>query len=171
MLDENFKNAAILVVDDQEANIDILTGFLENQGYTNIKSTTHPRTVVGLVKTFEPDIILLDLLMPHLSGYEILGQLKPLINSDAFFPILVLTADITVEARQRALALGAKDFLGKPYDLHEVGLHIKNLLYTRYLTQQLEIQKQNLEEKVRERTAELEQKIVELNGGDVISES
>lgn len=171
MLDATFKNAAILVVDDQDANIDILTGFLESQGYTNVKSTTHPRTVISLVKSFDPDIILLDLLMPHMTGYEILGQLKPLISAEVFLPIMVLTADITVEARQRALALGAKDFLSKPYDLHEVGLHMKNLLYTRYLTQQLEMLKQTLEEKVRERTAGIEQKLAELTGGSLVPES
>ncbi len=170
MLDESFKNAAILVVDDQEANIDILVGFLETQGYNNIKSTVHPRTVIALVKSFDPDIILLDLLMPHLSGYEILAQLKPMIPANNYLPILVLTADITLEAKQRALALGAKDFLAKPYDLHEVGLHIKNLLFTRYLTQQLENQKIILEEKVRERTAELEQKITELTAGQDVAE-
>jgi CheY-like chemotaxis protein len=96
MLDESFKNAAILVVDDQDANVDILLGFLETQGYTNVKATVHPRTVVALVKSFEPDIILLDLLMPHLSGYEILGQLKSIIPSTAYLPILVLTADMNI---------------------------------------------------------------------------
>jgi PleD family two-component response regulator len=138
MLDETLKNAKILVVDDQEANIDILVGLLEIQGYTNIKSTTHPRTVLSTFKLFEPDLVLLDLMMPHFSGFEIMGQLKGLIPPGNYLPVMVITADITIEAKQRAMALGAKDFLSKPLDLHEVSLRIKNLLYTRYLQQQLE---------------------------------
>ena len=171
MLDESFKNASILVIDDQEANVDILVGFLEAQGYTKIKTTIHPRIAVALVKSFEPDIILLDLLMPHLSGYEILSQLRALIPPATYLPILVLTADITIEAKQRALALGAKVFLGKPFDLHEVGLNIKNQLFTRYLTQQLENQKLILEEMVRERTADLEKKVADLTPSVDVAES
>ncbi len=171
MLDDSYKNAAILIVDDQEANVDILVGFLENQGYTNLKATIHPRTAVALVKSFDPDIILLDLLMPHLSGFEILSQLKAVIAANSYLPILVLTADITIESKQRALALGAKSFLAKPYDLHEVGLNIKNLLFTRYLAQQLENQNIILEEKVKERTAYLEEKLAGLTGANVVAES
>lgn len=144
MLDETLKNAAILIVDDQEANIDILVGLLEMQGYSNIKTTTHPRMVIELFKSANPDIILLDLLMPHLSGYEILAKLKTLIPPDTFLPVLVLTAEAGIEAKQRALALGAKDFLVKPFDLNEVSLRIRNLLFTRYLQQQLHYLKQIL---------------------------
>jgi two-component system sensor histidine kinase/response regulator len=137
MLEPDFLNARILIVDDEEANIDILTGFLETQGFSAIKSTVHPRTVITLFKSFSPDIMLLDLLMPHVNGFEILGQIKAQLVPDDFLPILVLTADSTIEAKQRAMSLGARDFLLKPFDLHEVGLRIRNLLYTRYLNQQL----------------------------------
>ena len=152
-----FSDASILVVDDKEANIDVLVGLLEFQGYTNIHSTTDPRRVVSLFHSVKPDLILLDLMMPYLSGYEVLEQLKTLIPRDEYLPILVLTADIAVEAKQRALSGGARDFLAKPFDLIEVALRIENLLFARFLHLQLQHQNQRLEQKVKERTRELEQ--------------
>lgn len=162
MIDSTLKNAYILIVDDQVANVDVLEGLLEVKGYNNIKSTTDPREVVGLYTEFNPDLILLDLMMPHLSGFEVMEQLKELIPSGTYLPILVLTADVTAESKQRALAGGASDFLTKPFDLVEVGLRIKNLLYSSYLQQQLHNQNQILEVKVSERTQELEKKNAEL---------
>jgi signal transduction histidine kinase len=162
MIDPTLKNANILIVDDQPANIELLAGFLEMEGYTNIKTETDPRKVVRLFTSFAPDLILLDLAMPYLSGFEVLENLKPIITYRTFVPILVLTADITKIAKQRALSEGASDFLTKPFDLVEVGLRIKNLLFTKYLVQQLENQKQILEVKVNERTAALMQNNIEL---------
>ncbi len=156
MIDSAILNSNILVVDDQEANIDVLIGLLDIQGYTNVRTTTDPREVVGLIESSKPDLILLDLLMPHLTGFEVMRQIKSLITEHTFMPILVLTADITTETRQKALSSGAKDFLTKPFDLIEVGLRIKNLLETKHLHQQLENQNLILEEKVKERTKELE---------------
>ena len=156
MIDSTLKKAHILIVDDQEANIDILVGLLEFQGYTNVKSTTDPRMVKSMFKTFNPDLILLDLLMPHLTGFEVMEQLKTLIPQATFLPVLVLTADITVETKQRALANGANDFLVKPFDLIETGLRVRILLEARFMHLQLENQNRILEEKVKERTAELE---------------
>jgi two-component system, sensor histidine kinase and response regulator len=147
-----FKNANILIVDDDDANINVLAGLLEMQGYTNIKSTTDPRLVVDFFKSFQPDLILLDLMMPYLTGYEILEQLKELVPDQSYLPVLVLTAEITAEAKQRALSSGAKDFLTKPFDLVEVGLRIENLLYARFLYLQLQSQYHDLENKLRERT-------------------
>lgn len=162
MIDSTFKNANILIVDDQEANIDVLEGLLEMQGYMNIMSTTDSREVIGLYKSFGPDLILLDLAMPYLTGFDIMGQLQPLVKADTSLPILVLTADVTIEAKQRALSGGATDFITKPFDLVEVGLRIHNLLFTSYLQQQLKNQNQLLEEKVKERTLELEKKNIDL---------
>jgi len=156
MIDSILKNANILIVDDQKANIDILAGLLEIQGYSHVKSTTDPRQVAGLLDTFAPDLILLDLMMPHMSGYEVMNQLRELIPYNTYLPILVLTADITIEAKQRALSDGARDFLSKPFDLIEVGLRIENLLFARSLHQQSLKQNILLEEKVRERTLALE---------------
>src|SRR5512133_3316416 len=109
MINPSLKEANILIVDDQEANIDVLDGFLEMQGYSNIKTTTDPREVTGLLTSFKPDLILLDLTMPYLNGFEVMEQLKGLIPENAFLPILVLTADITAESKIRALSGGASD--------------------------------------------------------------
>ena len=149
------KNAKILIVDDKESNIDILGGLLEESGYTNLESTTDPRQVVSLFRSFEPDLILLDLMMPHLSGFEVMDLLKDEIPPNTYLPILVLTADITIESKIQALSGGAKDFLSKPFDIYEVRLRIKNLLESRYLNQQLENQNKILDAKVKERTLDL----------------
>jgi len=162
MIDSTFKKANILIVDDQEANIDVLEGLLEMQDYSNIKSTTDPRNVFPLYESFKPDLILLDLSMPYLSGFEVMEQLKALVPANTFLPILVLTADVAADSKQRALSGGASDFLIKPFDLIEVGLRIRNLLYTSYLQQELQNQNQILEEKVAERTYELEKQNIEL---------
>jgi signal transduction histidine kinase len=161
-MDSNFKNANILIVDDKEANIDILVGLLEFQEYKNIKTTTDSRLVVDLLNSFQPDLILLDLMMPYFSGYEVMDQLRELIPKDTFLPILVLTADLTEEAKQRALSGGAKDFIAKPFNLNEVDLRIRNLLQTRFLHQQLKNQNKILDKKVKERTLELQIKNSEL---------
>lgn len=162
MINSTLKNANILIVDDQEANIDVLADLLEMQGYSNVRTTTDPRVVTGLIGASRPDLILLDLLMPHLSGFEVMDQIKKLVPEKTYLPVLVLTADINLETKQRALANGATDFLTKPFDLVEVGLRIKNLLETKYLHQQLKDQNLILEEKVKERTKELELKNSEL---------
>lgn len=162
MIDSSLKNAKILIVDDQEANIDVLASLLEMQGYENIKTTQDPRDVVDLYASFDPDLILLDLSMPYMSGFEVMAQLRTLVPSNTFLPILVLTADVTAQSKQKALSGGAIDFLTKPFDLVEVGLRIKNLLFTSYLQKQLLNQNQILETKVKERTLELEKQNIEL---------
>lgn len=158
-MNANLKDARILLVDDQESNIAILEDLLLIKGYTQVKVTTDSREVASLVDTFEPDILLLDLMMPHMSGFEVMELLKSKGKINGFMPILVLTADATVETKQRALKDGASDFLTKPFDLTEVDLRIRNLLQTVYLLSQLRDQNLILEEKVNERTKAL----VEIN--------
>lgn len=148
--------AKILIVDDKLSNIEVLEELIEESGYRNYKYTTDSRQVIELFRSYEPDIILLDLMMPYLDGYEIMSQLSNLIPATTYFPILVLTADFSPESKRKALSMGAKDFLSKPFDLFEVRLRIKNLLETRFLYQQLEKQNLILEQKVKERTFELE---------------
>jgi putative two-component system response regulator len=121
----------ILIVDDQQANVDLLEQILGMQGYQKVASTTDPRQVTTLCHELNPDLILLDLHMPYVTGMEVIGQLRGLINS--YLPILVLTADITPEAKRQALTAGANDFLSKPFDVTEVLLRVGNLLETRYL--------------------------------------
>lgn len=156
MVIKTFKNAKILIIDDQHANIEVMEGFLQLEGYEFIKTLNDSRLFKQTFLEFDPDLILLDLNMPVISGFDILVEIDSLINPNIFLPVLVLTADITTEAREKALTLGANDFLTKPYDLIEVGLRIKNLLYIRHLHKQLQIQNKILEEKVIERTEELE---------------
>ena len=159
MVDSTIKNARILIVDDNQANVDVLAGLLEVHGYENVVALTDPRLVEGVMKSFEPDLILLDLLMPYLSGYQVMDLIKSMTPADFYLPVLILTADITPEAKQLALSQGAKDFLSKPYDLIEVSLRIKNLLETKYLHQQLQEQNQILEEKVKEQDTEKEKRL------------
>jgi putative nucleotidyltransferase with HDIG domain len=139
--EDHAKNARILIVDDQEANVRLLEGILKRAaGYHALRSTTDSREVLSLFAEFQPDLILLDLHMPHLDGFAVMEELKELVPPGAFLPILVLTADVTPEAKQRALAGGAKDFLAKPFDPIEVLLRIKNLLETRFLHIELRTQ-------------------------------
>jgi putative two-component system response regulator len=148
--------ARLLIVDDQEANVLVLERLLRRSGYTAIASTTDPRQACALVAGHQPDLVLLDLHMPYLDGFAVLEQLGGVNPPDAYLPILVLTADITPAAKQRALSLGAKDFLTKPFDATEVLLRIGNLLHTRALHLHLRRENGTLEEQVRARTQELE---------------
>ncbi len=157
-----YLDATILIVDDKAANIIILEELLKMQGYKNIHSLTDSRNVLENFNSLKPDILLLDLMMPYFSGYEVMDQLKAVITPGVYLPILVLTADIRSEVKQRVLAAGATDFLSKPFDLIEVGLRIKNMLFTRCLYLEMETQNINLESKVKERTLALEQNNKEL---------
>jgi putative two-component system response regulator len=155
--DAALKQARILIVDDQAANVRLLERIFRQVGYTNVRGTTDPRDVAGMVEAEPPDLILLDLLMPHLDGHEVLARLEPHLAAEGYLPVLVLTADITADAKQRALSGGAKDFLTKPFDASEVLLRIRNLLEARFLYQQVARQNIVLEEKVSERTRDLEE--------------
>lgn len=152
MRDINFKDAKILIVDDKQSNIDILTSMLEIENYKNVEYTTDPYKVEELMSSFQPDLILLDLIMPGLTGFDILEiiKLKKMnsIFSDNFTPVLVLTADLGTENKQKVLAGGAKDFIMKPFDITEVSLRIKNLLETKYFYQLLKSRNMFLEEKI-----------------------
>jgi putative two-component system response regulator len=153
---------AILIVDDEEPNVRLLERILRGAGYTNVKTTTDPRQVFGLYTDYQPDLMLLDLHMPYMDGFEVMGQLQGEVPTGAYSPILVLTADVTVEAKQRALSMGAKDFLTKPLEMTETLLRVKNLLETRALHVRLGDQNRLLMQRVRERTRELEEAQVEI---------
>jgi putative two-component system response regulator len=157
----NKVDARILVVDDEVANIRLLERMLAKGGYQNVESTTDPRRVLALLRSFEPDLILLDLLMPHLDGFAVMTQLDREIPRDSYLPVLILTADASRETRSRALSEGARDFLTKPFDLDEVLLRIANMLDVRFLHLQLKQEKHSLEDRVRDRTRELEESYVE----------
>src|SRR5882672_8665718 len=155
MLAETRKRAKILIVDDQEQNVRLLERLLQQAGYTTLESSTDPRLVLPLFSAFQPDLILLALMMPHLAGFGVIRELAGHVAPDDYLPILVLTADVTPEAKRRALSAGAKDFLTKPFDATEVVLRIENLLHARFLPRELQIQNETLEEQIRERTQQL----------------
>lgn len=127
----------ILAIDDEEANILLLRSVLEREGFTDIHCLTDPTKAMRAYIDLEPDIVLLDLMMPEMDGFELLEAFSRHDRPNEFRPVLVLTADTTLQARRRALSLGAKDFVTKPFDVIEVGLRIANLLETRILYQRL----------------------------------
>lgn len=157
MFERRPEDARILIVDDQEANVRILRRILEMDGFHSLEGVTDPRQAEGLFEQFEPDLILLDLHMPHISGLELLKKLVARIPPDDYRPILVLTADISPEPKQACLAGGAKDFLTKPFDAQEVLLRIRNLVKTRMLHLELRYHNETLEKQVKLRTWQLEE--------------
>jgi len=130
---EAVERSVILMVDDEEPNLDLLEAFLQPDGYENLVRTSDAREVCALLETDPPDLVLLDLHMPHRSGFELLEEIRARTKPDDYLPVLVLTADITAESRARALSSGARDFLTKPLDALEVRLRVRNLLEARAL--------------------------------------
>jgi CheY-like chemotaxis protein len=127
----------ILAIDDEEANVLLLSSLLEREGYADIHCVTDPARALEAYVSLAPDLVLLDLMMPEVDGFQLLEAFKRHDRPDEFRPVLVLTADTTLQARRRALALGAKDFVAKPFDVIEVALRIANLLETRILYERL----------------------------------
>jgi PAS domain S-box-containing protein len=145
-------NASILIVDDQEANVALLEQLLTDTGYTDVTSTMKPVDVCALHRLNRYDLILLDLQMPVMDGFQVMEALKTN-EADGYLPVIVLTAQPA--HKLRALEAGAKDFISKPFDLLEVKTRIHNMLEVRLLYRMLENQNQILERTVAERTAEL----------------
>jgi EAL domain-containing protein (putative c-di-GMP-specific phosphodiesterase class I)/DNA-binding response OmpR family regulator len=138
-----FGLARVLIIDDNSANVALLERMLTHEGLRSIHSTTDPREALARFDEIAPDLVLLDLHMPHIDGYEVLSQITQR-AAGAYLPVLVLTADTAPEATHRALSLGAREFLTKPFDLVEVTLRVHNLLETRYLYTALRRQNQLL---------------------------
>jgi len=145
-------NASILIVDDQEANVSLLGQLLSEAGYTRVASTMNPHEVCALHRKNRYDLILLDLQMPGMDGFQVMEGLKTN-DADGYLPVLVITAQ--PGHKLRALQAGAKDFISKPFDLAEVRTRVHNLLEVRLLYRRLENYNQVLERTVQERTAEL----------------
>ncbi len=127
----------ILIADDAQANVRLLETILGRSGYTEVVSTTKPKEVLTLFRSTQPDLVILDLHMPQLDGFEVMAQVRAAVPPMEFLPILIMTADTTSPARDRALKAGANDFLAKPVDGTEVVLRVGNLLHTRALNRQL----------------------------------
>jgi EAL domain-containing protein (putative c-di-GMP-specific phosphodiesterase class I)/CheY-like chemotaxis protein len=129
---QRFSTMSVLVVDDNEANTELLKALLEDEGLRRVTTETDSRLVAGLLPAVNPDLVLLDLHMPHVGGLELLEGVTRF-AAGTYLPVLVLTADVAREARNQALEHGARDFLSKPLDLIEVTWRIANLLETRQL--------------------------------------
>ena len=150
--EQEILNASILIVDDQPSNVRLLAEMLREADYRCIASTSDPYEVCALHQKDRYDLILLDLQMPGMDGFQVMEGLKE-IETDSYIPVLVITAQ--PGHKLRALASGAKDFISKPFDLVEVQTRIHNLLEVRLLYKKLEQYNQELEQTVLERTAQL----------------
>jgi PAS domain S-box-containing protein len=150
--DSDILSARILIVDDQESNVSLLEQLLSAAGYTRVASTMKPQEVCALHRKNRYDLILLDLQMPGMDGFQVMEGLKTN-DADGYLPVLVITAQ--PGHKLRALRAGAKDFISKPFDLVEVRTRIHNMLEVRLLYRKLENYNKVLEQTVQERTAEL----------------
>ncbi|MDO8310332.1 MAG: response regulator, partial [Sideroxyarcus sp.] len=151
-------NASVLIVDDLSANIQLLTRMLVSAGYTSVASTMNPLEVCELHRKNRYDLILLDLQMPGMDGFQVMEGLKK-IEPGGYLPVLVITAQ--PGHKLRALEAGAKDFVSKPFELAEVLARVHNMLEVRLLHKELHNYNEVLEQRVRERTAELQENYLE----------
>ncbi|HTP89906.1 MAG TPA: response regulator [Terriglobales bacterium] len=142
----NPTESRILVVDDRPDNLRVLEAVLEYAGYTDVHCLNDSRDLLSVFESVQPDLVLLDLHMPHVDGIEAMDRLATVISEGDYLPVLVLTGDNTLEARQRALKHGASDFLQKPLNRVEVELRVRNLLETRRLHLRLKTQNTHLEQ-------------------------
>lgn len=139
-------DAKILIVDDMPENIQLLKAILGGAGYRNLKSTLDPREACPMYCEGGFDLIVLDLQMPYMNGFQVMEQLASK-NQDDYLPVLILTGELDRDTRNRALAAGAKDFITKPFDRTEVVNRIDNILEVRALYNERGNQARLLEEK------------------------
>ncbi len=152
----NMVHPRVLIVDDEPANIAFLRRLMDIGGYDDVRSASTGKEALLLAASYDPDIIILDLQMPDMDGYEVLRVIRPMQIGGVYLPILVFTADATHSARKTALELGASDFLTKPGDATEILLRVRNFLTMRQWSKELNDRNEHLEERVRARTDELE---------------
>jgi putative two-component system response regulator len=155
------KNSRILIVDDVATNVFLLEQLLKINGFSNIIKITDSREVLSTYIETKPDLVLLDLNMPHFDGFQILEQLNT-ISRDDYLSVIVITAQSDKENRLKALQMGAKDFIGKPFDPTEVIMRVSNLLEIRMLHNAVIEDNHLLEARVQERTREIEDIQLEL---------
>jgi putative two-component system response regulator len=156
------QTANILIVDDEPANAEFLRHVLEPEGYGRVVELTSPIEALARFDDVDPDLVVLDLMMPECDGFEVMKRLRGRLEPDDYLPILIVTGDTSAETQRRALSLGARDFLTKPLSPANVRLRVRNLLETRFLQAQLREYNAVLEERVAERTAELEAARIEI---------
>jgi putative two-component system response regulator len=149
-------DATIVFVDDEEVNLTLLGRILRRQGYERLVSSDDPRRVPDLVAEHGADLLITDIHMPGLDGMELISQVVAARPEDDWFPIAVITADLSPEAEKEALSRGAKDFITKPFKAIQIQLRVRNLLQTRFLHEALRRHNERLEDLVQDRTRELE---------------
>lgn len=160
--DRGLRALRILVVDDDPNNVLLLKEVLGRAGYDRVDGTTDPSQIVGMFAAEDADLVLLDLHMPEIDGFELMRRLGPLTGDGKRVPMLALTADSSEETKRRALSAGARDFVGKPFNQTELLLRVHNLLQVRELQKQLQERNLALEDAVARRTGELEQARLEI---------
>lgn len=161
--DQDLKSSKILVVDDDQASIDLAERLLEWAGYINVVSAVDGQTAIKAFSQDCPDLILLDLHLPGISGFELIEEFLKLNPDDSFLPILIFSGNSSTEAKQKALSLGASDFLCKPGDSTEILLRVNNFLRMRHLYRELRRHTTELETIVEERIKEVEQAHLEIH--------
>lgn len=163
MNESTLKEARILMLDDEVGSTYLTTNFLQRIGYSRVESINDSTNIFATIESFAPDLILLDLVMPKLNGFQVLDVLRRNPEKGEGIPVLVLTGRPTTENKRLALAAGATDLLAKPFDPPEASMRIRNLLQARFLRLEIEGQNRLLEERVRLRTDQLEQALENLH--------
>ncbi|WP_448192834.1 ATP-binding response regulator [Azospirillum sp. sgz301742] len=165
MTRDDIKAAAILVVDDNASNVELLREMLAHDGYTNVRGETDPRRVPPLCEAQVFDLLLIDIRMPHMSGFELMERLKAIYAGD-HVPMLVLTAQTDQDTRRKSLEMGANDFLTKPFITWELLHRVRNMLEIRTLYRHVAQQNRDLERRVADRTAELSEALAAAHRAD-----
>lgn len=157
-------SASILIVDDQQANVRLLEKTLLQAGYKNVAGVTDPVEGLALTAKTDFDLLLLDLNMPEIDGFRFMATMKDRLHDvdDEFLSIIVITAQTDAESRIRALETGARDFITKPFDRVELLTRIRNILEIRLMHNSIKNQNKQLENRVKDRTLELEQTRLEV---------
>lgn len=156
MFEATLAKARIFIIDDEASNLKLLDKMLSSQGYTDLVLIEDPREVIARYQEARPDLILLDINMPHFDGYQVMAQLKAL-NDPLLAPIVILTAQHSRDYLLRALTEGAADFVGKPFERVELLMRVKNLITVHQSHRLVHDQKAVLQEMVMARTDELQQ--------------
>lgn len=150
------------MVDDQVASTCLVTNFLNRLGYSNLSAINDPALLFERIESLRPDLILLDLAMPHLDGFQLMEQMRNKLRPEDRVPVLVITGEATAANKRRALAAGATDILAKPFDPSEMNMRLRNILEAHFLRSEIERQNRELEDHVQERTRELAQALEDL---------
>jgi signal transduction histidine kinase len=153
--DQQIRESRVLILDDAVANIALLESVLRRLGFKQVRSLSDSREVFTAMADWPPDLLILDLSMPHVSGFEVLELLRGENAGTEGMPVLVLTGEVEPAVKRKALALGASEFVLRPFDTSEIVLRIRNLLMMRFLQKEMKRQNRDLELKVAERTSSL----------------